>query len=264
MAVNLTVLSALIYGAMLAYLAAFAALVSGRRRLGIGSYLCGFGLALTAFVMRWFQVGHVPLQNLFEVFLCLGMLSYPLSAFCRRFLRAGGAAMDALVGFILLFPAAFVFDAQPWALPPLLRSWLFGPHVGAYVLAYVILFKASVQALRALFSGGEPGASRRASYELGTYRLIRLGFPLLTLGLLLGAVWGKMAWGDYWNWDPKELWGLVMWLLYVGYFQFRAMFGPRYLRINCAAAVAGSVVIVITLLWVNLAVIFAGLHSYAS
>lgn len=87
---------------------------------------------------------------------------------------------------------------------------------------------------------------------------------MLTLGLLLGAVWGKMAWGDYWNWDPKELWGLVMWLLYVGYFQFRAMFGPRHLRINCVVAVAGSVVIVITLLWVNLAVIFAGLHSYAS
>ena len=90
-----------------------------------------------------------------------------------------------------------------------------------------------------------------------------MGFPLLTLGLLLGAVWGKMAWGDYWNWDPKELWSLVSWLLYVAYLHFRYMFGTRRPGVNSALALSGLLAIIITLLWVNLCGVFAGgLHTY--
>jgi ABC-type transport system involved in cytochrome c biogenesis permease subunit len=99
--------------------------------------------------------------------------------------------------------------------------------------------------------------------ERGTYELIAIGFPLLTLGLILGSVWGKRAWGDYWGWDPKELWSLASWLVYVGYFHWRYMFGTRHPRINSLWAIVGLVVIVITLLWVNLSRLFAGLHSYA-
>ena len=53
------------------------------------------------------------------------------------------------------------------------------------------------------------------------------GFRLLTLGLLLGSLWGKLAWGDYWGWDPKELWSLVCWLIYLGYFHFRYITRPE-------------------------------------
>src|SRR4030043_470696 len=87
---------------------------------------------------------------------------------------------------------------------------------------------------------------------------------LLTLGLVLGSVWGKLAWGDYWGWDPKELWSLASWLVYVGYFHFRYMFGKTRPRINSIWAIAGMAVIVITLLWVNLSHLFIGLHTYAT
>jgi len=81
----------------------------------------------------------------------------------------------------------------------------------------------------------------------------------------LGAWWGKVAsWGDYWNRNPKELWSLVSWLVYVDYFHFRHMFGRKHARTNAALALAGMAAIVITLLWVNLSRIFSGLHSYAS
>ncbi len=101
-------------------------------------------------------------------------------------------------------------------------------------------------------------------YELGTSRMVCMGFPLLSLGLILGSWWGKIAWGDYWNWDPKELWSLVSWLVYLGYLHFRYMYGKKRPRINSILAVVGFLAIVITLLWANLAKIFAGLHSYAS
>ena len=138
-------------------------------------------------------------------------------------------------------------------MPPALQSILFVPHVLVYVLAYVILAKAALLGGRQLFS--------RGGYERSAYQLVCLAFPLLTLGLILGSVWGKLAWGDYWNWDPKEMWSLATWLVYVGYLHFRSRFSG-YKRTCSAWLIAGFVFIVITLLWVNLSRIFAGLHSY--
>ena len=234
------------------------------RAVGFGFYTVGFIAALIGCIYRWQDVQHIPLQNLFEVFLCLGMLIYPLSLFSRRFLGVGVESADALIGFAVLFPAGFVFNAEPRQLPPALQSWLFAPHVAAYMFAYVVMAKAAVQAGGQLFREGLADEHRITGYERGTYNLVRMGFPLLTLGLILGSVWGKIAWGDYWNWDPKELWSLISWLIYVGYLHFRYMIGLRYRVMNSIIAIVGFLAIIITLLWVNLSKIFGGLHSYAS
>ncbi len=253
----------LIYCAMVGYLVAGIMFLCKAKRCGWVLYILGFAAALGAFVVRWNHVHHVPLQNLFEVFLCLGMLVCPLSLFCIRFLRVRSQAVDCLIGFVVLFPAGFVFEVQPQELPPALQSWLFAPHVATYMIAYMVLAKAAAQALGHLFGKTRPGEERLISYELGAYKMVRLGFPLLTLGLVLGALWGKIAWGDYWNWDPKELWSLATWLIYAGYLHFRYVYGRKYPRASSSLVVSGLVAIVITLLWVNLSRIFAGLHSYA-
>ena len=263
MAVKLTIEGILIYCTMFAYLTAAIALMFKKNRFGWTAYVLGFALATATFVLRWHHVGHVPLQNLFEVFLCLGMLICPVSLFCRRFMRVGGIAADCVIGFIVLFPAGFVFNAVPQKLPPALQSGLFIPHVAAYMTAYMIMAKAGVQAFGQLFGKAATDDDHLVSYELGAYKMVRLGFPLLTLGLILGAVWGKIAWGDYWNWDPKELWSFVSWLVYVGYFHFRYISGRKYPRVNSAIVLFGLLTIVVTLLWVNLSRIFQGLHSYA-
>jgi ABC-type transport system involved in cytochrome c biogenesis permease subunit len=131
------------------------------------------------------------------------------------------------------------------------------------MLSYIIMAKATFHAISQL-AGKGPGANENLlGPEQATYRIICVGFPLLTLGLILGSYWGKLAWGDYWGWDPKELWSLVSWLVYVGYFHFRYMFGKKRPRINSFLAIAGMAAIIITLLWVNLSKLFPGLHSYA-
>jgi ABC-type transport system involved in cytochrome c biogenesis permease subunit len=168
-----------------------------------------------------------------------------------------------MIAAILLFPAGFIFSAEPLKLPPALQSWLFVPHVAVYLLAYVMMAKAAVQATLQLY-GRNDASDELVSYEDGTYRMVCLGFPLLTLGLVLGSLWGKLAWGDYWGWDPKELWSLASWLAYVGYLHFRCMFGRKHARINSAWAIMGIVMILITLLWANLSKIFTGLHNYAT
>jgi len=265
MSVKYTTVGLLIMEAMAFYLDAAIYLLLRRRAAGRSLFAVGFALAATAFGLRWAEVQHFPMQNLFEVFLTLGMLALPISLFSGRLLKVGGAATDAVLGVIVLFPAAFVFSDHPEHLPPALQSWLFAPHVAAYMLAYMIMAKAGVQAAaQLLLSRPGPIEPGKVSYETATYRLICLGFPLLTLGLVLGSVWGKLAWGDYWNWDPKELWSLVSWLAYVAYLHVRRVLGRRRPRLNSALALAGLVAIVITLLWVNLSKIFGGMHSYAT
>jgi len=264
MEIKYTVQGMLIYLAMAGYLLAFAATLLKYRKTGQVLYLLGFITAVLSLSYRWYHVGHIPMQNLFEVFLCLGAMIFPISVFCSRALRIGGYSADMLIGAIVLFPAGFVFSAEPQQLPPALQCWLFVPHVAAYMLSYIFMAKAALQAL-AQFAGKTPNHGKEPlDAETATYRMVRAGFPLLTLGLILGSYWGQLAWGDYWGWDPKELWSLATWLVYVGYFHFRYMFGKKYPRVNSTWAIAGMTLIVITLLWVNLSRLFPSLHSYAT
>jgi len=264
MAIKYTILGLLIYLAIAGYILAFLLTIAGNKKTGQIIYRTGFTVAAAAFVFRWYEVGHVPFQNMFEVFLSMGALVYPLSVFCSRFLDVGDEAVDALIGAILLFAAGFVFHCEPQMLPPALQCRLFAPHVAVYLISYVVMTKAAVQAFCQLKAKPNEHNEHVLDYEKNTYRIICLGFPLLTLGLILGSWWGKLAWGDYWGWDPKELWSLASWLVYVAYLHFRYMFGQKHPRINSCMVLTGFAAIVITLLWVNLSGIFAGLHNYAS
>ncbi len=270
MSIKFTLLGALIYATMALWAAAMTAYLGARGKparasLGSALFAGGSSLMFLAFVLRWDEVKHPPLQNMFEVFLTLAMLMWPLWEFCRRFLGARGPAVNVLVGIALLVPAGFVFHAEPQKLPPALQSWLFVPHVAAYMIAYVVLLLAMAQAVMHL-ADSKATPIERDRYELATYNMIRLGFPLLTLGLVLGAVWGKLAWGDYWSWDPKELWSLTSWLAYIAYLHVRSLYGTRKARANSALAIVGGMLVIVTLLWVNLAdkVFKGGLHVYAS
>ena len=263
MAIKYTIQGFLLYGAAALYLLAFLITITRKPKTGQVVYFLGFITVVTAFGYRWAEARHVPMQTMFEVFLCLGMI-YPISVFCRKFLQVGLEAADMILGVIILFPAGFIFPAAPRNLPPALQSWIFIPHVAVYMLAYIILAKAAVQALFQLCRSNGPADPQLVDYERATYRMVCLGFPLLSLGLLLGCYWGKQAWGDFWHWDPKELWSFVSWLVFLGYFHFRSMHGRKHPRINSVWALAGLAAIIITLLWANLSRLFTGMHNYAA
>jgi len=224
-----------------------------------------FVLSLAGLIYRWTVVRHLPMQNMFEVFLFLGFCTWPIHMLSQKILNRSDSvlmAVDATLGLIVLFPAGFIFNHQPQFLPPALQYWLFGPHVAAYMLAYIFLAKAAVFAAGGLIL---PSCSERFANTTADsgYRLVAVGFPLLTLGLFLGSVWGKYAWGDWWGWDPKELWSLVCWLVYAIYLHARYAWSKRY-AVHHLLNIVGLFCIIITLLWVNLSKIFPGLHNYAS
>lgn len=243
-----------IYGAMLLYALAGALFWCRRGRAGWIVFGAGFVLLGGAVAWRAVEVGRVPIQTMFEVFLFLGFLAFPLAFFSCRVLRLGRLWLDALLGIFLLFPAAFLekFSVTSQPLMPALQSGLFAPHVLAYMLGYAFYLKAAVWAAPLVWRW-EPESPRAMDV------LVRVGFPFLTLGLILGCVWAKQL-GEWWNWDPKEMWSLATWLMVTLYFHWPR----RRVRLRAATVLAVLALILITLLWANLSRLFQGYHTYAA
>nr|YP_009319778.1 cytochrome c biogenesis protein [Salpinga maranonensis]APA18851.1 cytochrome c biogenesis protein [Salpinga maranonensis] len=99
-------------------------------------------------------------------------------------------------------------------------------------------------------------------FDQWSYRLISLGFIFLNIGILSGSVWANEAWGSYWNWDPKETWSFITWMIFAIYLHTRTN-KKEFKRVNCAiVAFMGFLIIWICYFGVNLLGI--GLHSYGS
>ena len=105
------------------------------------------------------------------------------------------------------------------SLMPALQSVWFVPHVIVYMFSYALLGAVTLFALYLWLR-----SSRRASdEEMGLCdNLVRIGWAFLSLGMVMGALWAKQAWGDYWTWDPKETWAAATWLGYLLYLHLRA------------------------------------------
>jgi cytochrome c-type biogenesis protein CcsB len=82
------------------------------------------------------------------------------------------------------------------------------------------------------------------------YRLITIGFPLLTLAIISGALWAESAWGSYWRWDPKEVWSLITWFIYALVLHVRLIRGWRGKR-AAILAILGFLVVLFTFFGVN-------------
>ena len=115
-----------------------------------------------------------------------------------------------LVYWIIGLAAFFGFIAWRFIMPkfPHLQSPWFAPHIMAYMMAYTILAVATVLAIYSLIRRQESAVMDK---------LVLAGVALLTFGMLLGALWAKEAWGDFWLWDPKETWAAITWLAYLIY-----------------------------------------------
>ena len=95
--------------------------------------------------------------------------------------------------------------------------------------------------------------------DIWSYRIIGLGFPFLTIGIISGAVWANEAWGSYWSWDPKETWALITWLVFAIYLHSRLLKGWEGQK----AAILGSCgFFVIWICYLGVNFLGKGLHSY--
>ena len=129
-------------------------------------------------------------------------------------------------------------------------------------------FKQSLKSNEgALALGAHPAAEggAKVKYKIAknldnlSYRILGIGFPFLTIGILSGSVWANEAWGSYWSWDPKETWALLTWLVFAVYFHSRLIKGWEGKK-PAILATLGFIVVWICFIGVNL--LKSGLHSY--
>ena len=270
--------------------------VSAAQRTGLVQLLVAVAnLLLTAqLVLRWWESGHFPISNLYESLCFLAWACTLTQLLVERTWPSpivAAAATPMGLGCIAFASFALPDQLQTSAplVPALRSSWLV-MHVSVIMVSYAALLVGSLLSLAVLFtdrgealelrsssigSGGyrravattEGGLIQLQSVQFSTneqldslsYRTITVGFLMLTVGIVSGAVWANEAWGSYWSWDPKETWALICWLVYAAYLHTRLSRGWQGRR-PALVAVAGLVVIAVCYIGVNLLGI--GLHSY--
>jgi len=241
------------------------------RAAWVGRYLLGLGFIshCLTFILRYIEAGHTPVVNLHESlsFFAWMIVGFFLLMRSQYKVEILGAFVSPLA-LLLIIWAAVLPKAIP-TLPPALKSWWLPIHVTfAFVgeAIFALAFCAGVIYLiqeRLVKSKRAGGVSQRLpSLEVLdeiNYRALTIGFPLLTIGIITGAVWAEYAWGSYWSWDPKETWSLITWLLYAALLHQRLRVGWRGKK-AAIMAIVGFGAVLFTFLGVNL--LLEGLHTY--
>jgi ABC-type transport system involved in cytochrome c biogenesis permease subunit len=242
-------------------------LMSGPRTAAIGRYATMLGwlatlTILASLIFRTIATHHGPFANMYEFSMAF---AFGVLATYMWFERKYHQRILALVALpialaMMLYAATIPADIEP-LVPALQNNLLLTVHVAVAIVAYgsfAIAFAASVLYLLQP-SGGRWGLPKPQVLDEMGYRAVVVGFPFLTLTIILGAVWANTAWGTYWSWDPKETASLVTWFIYAAYLHARVMRGWRG---NRAAwlLVLGFAATLFTYFG-NL--FFGGLHSYS-
>lgn len=110
-------------------------------------------------------------------------------------------------------------------LMPALQSPWFVPHVAVYMFAYAMMGAATLTAIYLWWKSSKTMISDKEIEVCD--KLVRIGWAFLSMGMVMGALWAKEAWGDYWTWDPKETWAMATWLSYLLYLHMRPQIKNR-------------------------------------
>lgn len=208
-----------------------------------------------------------PLGNLWEFTVALGWGIVLFTAMFNLAFRERAIAavmLPVAAGLMAVALAFFPSDLRP-LVPALQANRILGIHVTTMILAYSALSVSFGAAALYLAQVGPRGPrfsrlpAAESLDEIG-YWSVLVGFPLLTLGIALGAYWANTAWGRYWGWDPKETAALLTWFIYAGYLHARGLRGWEGKRAAWLLIVAFGAVL-FTYFAVNF--LISGLHSYA-
>jgi len=177
---------------------------------------------------RWVATGHAPISNLYEF---TSAFAFGISAAYLVFESITGLRRVGILALPIVITMLGIATLFPTTITPLIPALQNGPlltiHVSTMMISYAVLTVAFCGAVIYLVQGGE-GKRRFASLPSAdaagdlAHKAVIVGFPLLGLGIALGAWWANSAWGRYWGWDPKETSALVTWLSIAAYFHARA------------------------------------------
>lgn len=233
------------------------------RKAAYGLMCLAFGLQTVSIVVRGFHAGRLPLTNQYEFANAFAWgIALCFLIFVRKYKFDVLGTFIAPVIFLIIGYASMQSREIHELMPALQSSWL-GFHVSMAIIGYgafgVAFGVALAFLIRDTFPGSLAGIPNNETLDRIIYRAVALGFLFLTLCMVTGAIWAKKAWGTYWNWDPKETWSLITWLIYAIFLHLRLRKGMTG-RKAAIFAVAGFLCVIFTYVGVN--TLIAGLHSY--
>ncbi len=167
---------------------------------------------LLTFVLRWIAGGHVPMAGGFD---SMNLMSIAIGLIGLSLVRKHSMALPVAMltmGFCLLVAMMSGSNPPVTNLMPVLSSPLLTLHVTVIMFAYALFFFVMMGGVAGLILGNRGDAAKRF-HRLGIIMLYPAVF-LLALGIIIGAVWANISWGNYWSWDPKEVWALITLIVY--------------------------------------------------
>jgi cytochrome c-type biogenesis protein CcsB len=240
----------------------------------IGNVTSNFFLFLIL-ILRWLIFGYFPLSNLYESLLfldwCLIFIIFLIESKTKT--KIISAVIIPLNLLVIVF--ATLILPQPMQIaeslvPSLHSNWLM-MHVSMMMLSYSILLIGSLLSILFFTLNKNDLIKKLLTYQQITkiqllenidnwsYRIIGLGFPFLTIGIISGAIWANEAWGSYWSWDPKETWALITWIIFAAYIHARLAQGWKGEK----ASILGSFgFFIIWICYLGTNFLGQGLHSY--
>ncbi len=224
--------------------------------------LSAYTILLTAFLMlifvlRWIAGGHVPMAGGFD---SMNLTAIAIGGIGLILMRRHAMALPVsmlTMGFCLLVAMMSGSNPPVTNLMPVLSSPLLCLHVAVIMMSYALFFFLMMIGIGGIILGRNAEVSTRF-HRLGVLLLYPAEF-LLALGIIIGALWANVSWGNYWTWDPKEVWALITLIVYAFplHPSLSVSRNPRHFFLYCTLAFLS---VLITYFGVNL--LLGGLHAY--
>ena len=231
-------------------------LISHRESVGIiGRNVIFGGLVIhtVTILVRWFEAGRFPATNLHESLALLSWLTVVIygALFYKYRLMVLGAFLAPLALFFVVIASLMPAEIVP--LSPVLETYWLPVHVTLAVLGNAFFALASLFGVMYLIQDHYLKSRKLGGLyfilpsleildELN-YRCLSYGFPLLTLGIITGAIWSEYAFGTYWMWKHRQVWSIITWLLYAVLLHGRMTSGWRGRKSATFAVVAFGILL---------------------
>ena len=240
--------------------------------INIGLVLFGLAFLYQTFGMglRWYLGGHAPWSNGYEVILLVSWGTIIAGFSVINFSKITLASTAILASILLMVAGHSYYDPQLTNLNPVLKSYWLIIHVAVTTIGYGFLSLSFIMGIVNIFLILVKSANKAETYALSieelTYineKLVTIGLFFVSAGTFLGCIWANESWGTYWSWNAKQVWSLIIILVYGVVLHLKYI--PKmqsHLTFNIASILSFSSVIM-TFVGVNY-YFTKGLHSYAS
>lgn len=219
----------------------------------LGASFCAltFGIAL-----RWTISGYVPMSNGYESMLTVAWLVQLISLIMQFRIRILMVFGFLLSGFFLLVSHINQMDPAIGQMMPVLNSPLLSIHVSVIMMSYALLSLTFICGLMGICL-----RSHREELLVLSRLFLYPALAALGFGIFIGAIWANISWGEYWGWDPKEVWALITFMVYAAAAHTASIPALRRPMTYHVFMTLAFLTILMTYFGVNY--VLGGMHSYA-